>query len=71
MGLYHGLVLRLAANNRKAQSTCATNMHVWFIYARRDYVAMADMRHGLAPSNTHSFIVYGQKHKVWVLIFLS
>ena len=23
-----------------------------------------------APCNTHNFVVYGQKHKVWVLVFL-
>ena len=46
-------------------------MRIWFVYARRRYVAMADMRHGLAPCNTHNFVVYGQKHRVWVLIFLE
>ena len=56
---------------RRRSSTCATKMRVLFVYARRHYVAMADMRHGLAPCNTHNFVVYGQKHKVWVLVFLG
>ena len=33
-------------------------------------MTMTDMIHGLAHSNTHKFIVHGQKHKLWVLIFL-
>ena len=31
---------------------------------------MVKMRHGLATLNFNNSIVYGQKHKVWVLIFL-
>ena len=41
-----------------------------FVYARRRYVAMANMRHGLVACNTHNFVVCGQKHKVWVLVLL-
>ena len=48
--------------------TCATKMSSLFVYARRLYVAMVDMRHGLVPCNTHNFVVYGQKHKVWLLV---
>ena len=28
------------------------------------------MSHALATSNSNNFVVYGQKHKVWVLVFL-
>ena len=40
------------------------------VYARRGYVAMADMRHGLAPCNNHNVVVYGQEHKVRLLVLL-
>ena len=43
---------------------------VRFGYARRRYIAMADVRHALVPCNSHHFVVYGQKHQVWVLLFL-
>ena len=29
-----------------------------------------NMRHGLAALISNNFIAYGQKHKVWVLVFL-
>ena len=29
-------------------STCLTLMGIWFIYTRRRYITMADMKHGLA-----------------------
>ena len=32
--------------------------------------AMADMTHDFATLNSNNFVVYGQKHKVWVLVFL-
>ena len=31
---------------------------------------MVKMRHGLATLNSNNSVVYGQKHEVWVLIFL-
>ena len=31
---------------------------------------MVEIRHGLATLNSYSFTVYGQNHKVWVLVFL-
>ena len=31
---------------------------------------MVKMRHGLATLNSNNSVVYGQKHKVWVLVFL-
>ena len=49
---------------RRRPSTCATKMRVRFVYVRRRYIAMADMRHGFAPCNTHDFLVYGQKQIV-------
>ena len=45
-------------------------MHVWLGYARRRYVTMADMGHGLATLNSHNLVVYGQKNKVCIR-FLS
>ena len=51
-------------------STCAPTMHVQFVYERRRYATMVEMRHGLATLNSNIFVVYGQKHKVWVLVFL-
>ena len=29
---------------------------------------MANMIYGLVPLNSHNFVVYGRKEKVWVLI---
>ena len=48
-------------------------MRVRFVYVRRRFVRMAEMRHGLATSNSNNFVVYDQKHKalVWVLVFLD
>ena len=36
----------------------------------RLYATMVKMRHGLATFNSNNSVVYGQKHKVWVLVFL-
>ena len=49
---------------------CATTMRVGFFYARRRSVTIAEMRHGLTTLNSYTFFVYGQKHKVLVLVFL-
>ena len=51
-------------------STWATTMHVRFVYERGRYSTMVKMRHGLATLNSNYSVVYGQKHKVWVLVFL-
>ena len=51
-------------------STCATTMHVRFVYERRRYATMVKIKHGLATLNSNISVVYGQKHKVWVLVFL-
>ena len=45
----------------------ATMMRVWFVYERRRYATMK-IRHGLATLNSNNSVVYGQKHKVWVLV---
>ena len=55
---------------QRRSSTFATKIRIGFVYARRCYVAMADIRHGLAPCNTHNLVIYVQKHKVWVLVVL-
>ena len=52
-------------------STCATTMHVQFVYERRRYATIVKIRHGLATLNSNNSVVYDQKHKVWVLVFLE
>ena len=45
---------------------------VRFIHDMRCSATMADMRHDLATFHSNNFVVYGQKHKVWVhALFLS
>ena len=51
-------------------SKCATTMRIQFVYERRRYATMVKIRHGLATLNSNNSVVYGQKHKVWVLLFL-
>ena len=51
-------------------SACWPTMCVRFAYERRCYATMVKMRHGLATLNSNNSVVYGQKHKVWVLVFL-
>ena len=50
--------------------TFATTMPVQFVYEKRRYATMMKMRHGLATLNSKNSVVYGQKHKVWVLVFI-
>ena len=45
-------------------------MRVPFVYERRRYATVVKMRHGLATLNSNKSVVYGQKHKVWELVFL-
>ena len=45
-------------------------MRVRFVYERRRYATMMKMGHGLATLNSNNSVVYGQKHTVWVLVFL-
>ena len=51
-------------------SKCVTTMRVRFVYERRRYATLVKKRHGLATLNSNNSVVYRQKHKVWVLIFL-
>ena len=46
-------------------------MRVRFVYEKRHYATMVKIRHGLATLNHNNSVVYGQKHKVWVLVFLE
>ena len=50
--------------------TCATTMCLRFIHERRRNAALVKIRHSLATLNSNNSVVYGQKHKVWVLVFL-
>ena len=70
MALYHGLVTHFPVKNTQALKTCATTMGTRFVYERRRYATMMKTRHGLATLNSNNSLVYGQKHKVWVLVFL-
>ena len=69
---WHYTMAWLPASLLKTQrclSTCATVMHIRFVYERRRYATMVKIRHGLATLNSNNSVVYGQKHKVWVLVF--
>ena len=37
---------------------------------RRCYATVEELRYAFATLNSNNFIVYSQKHKVWVLVFL-
>ena len=39
-------------------------------FMKGDVVQQTEISHALATLNSNNFIVYGQKHKVWVLVFL-
>ena len=49
----------------------ATTMRVWFVYEMETLlcVTMVKIRDGLATLNSINSAVYGQKHKMWVLVF--
>ena len=49
---------------------CTTTMQAQFAYERRHYATMVEMRHGSAILNSNNSVVYGQKHKVWVPVFI-
>ena len=71
LALYHGPGFPLPCKNtHRRLLSCATTMRVRFVYKRRRYATMVKMRHGLATLNSNNSVVYGQKHKVWVLVFL-
>ena len=65
-----GLVSRVPVKTDRRLLSCATTMRVRFVYERRRYATMVKMRHGLATLSSNNSVVYGQKHKVWVLVFL-
>ena len=46
-------------------------MRVRLVNERRHHATMVKMRHGLATLISNNFVVYGQKDKVWVLVFLA
>ena len=54
----------------KGLLSCATTMHVRLAYERRHYATMVKMMHSLTTLNSNNSVVYGQKQKVWVLVFL-
>ena len=73
MALYHGLVTRIPVKNTPVlidiRYTDAL-MHIQFVYERRRYATKVKIRHGLATLNSNNSSVYGQNHKVWLLVFL-
>ena len=44
-------------------------MHVQFVYERR-CATKVKMSHAFATLKFNILVVYGEKHKVWVLVFL-
>ena len=70
---WHYTIAWLSASLLKTHrrlSTCATMMRMQFVYGRRRYTTMVKRRHCSATLNFKNAIVYGQKHKVWPLVFL-
>ena len=65
-----GLVTRFPVKNTQALIGMRDNDARQFVNEMRRYAKMAKKRHGLATLNSNNSIVYGQKHKVWVLVFL-
>ena len=63
-------IINLSYTHRRLILSCATTMRVRFVYGRRRYATIVKMRNGLATLNSNNSVVYGQKHKVWVLVFL-
>ena len=53
---------RFSRRDNNARTVC---------YERGCYATMVKIRHGLATLNSNNSVVYGQKHKVWVLVFLE
>ena len=64
-----GLVSRFPVKTIQALIDMRDNDARTFVYERRSYVTMVKIRHGLATLNSNNSVVYGQKHKVWVLVF--
>ena len=65
-----GLVSASLLKTHRRLLSCATTMRVRFVYERSGYATMVKMRHGLTTLNSNNSVVYGQKHKVWALVFL-
>ena len=53
---------------RAAVTSCTTNIAQ--SVSTDTSSTMEKIRHGLANLNSNNSVVYGQKHKVWVLVFL-
>ena len=70
LALYNGLVTWFPVKTHRCLSTCVTTMRVRFIYERRRYATMVKIRHGLATLNSNNSLVYGQRHKVCLIVFL-
>ena len=60
----------LLSKAHRCLSRCMTTMNVWFVYERRRCATKVKISHALATLNFNNFIVYGQKHKVLVLVFV-
>ena len=60
----------LLKTNRRL-STCATMIPVRFVNERSRCATKVRMSHPLATLDSNNFVVYGQKHKVWVLVFFE
>ena len=45
-------------------------LRVQFVNERKTCATKVKMSHALATLNSNNFLVYGQKHIVWVLVFL-
>ena len=71
LALNHGLVTHFPVKTHRRLSTWATTMRIRFVYERRRYATIGKIRHGLATLNSNNSVVYGQKHKVWVLVSLE
>ena len=65
MALFPALLLK----THRRLSTCATTMRVRFVVKRRRCATKVKMSQALAILNSNNFVVYVQKHKIWVLVF--
>ena len=70
LALYHGLASRFAVKTTQALiDMCHNDARVRFVYNRRRW--QQRWKWAMLPQlNSNKFVVYGQKYKVWVLIFL-
>ena len=59
--MYNGLLSCFAVKNSNARRRCAYGS-----FTQGD----AEIRQGLTTLNSNNFVVYDQKHKVWVILFL-